>query len=156
MVRLFRRFRRDRDQQPEAEAAKETEEVREEYRRTVANTKRGQLGALRRIFRRSQVDDDFWEDLEETLILGDVGGATSAKWVEDLRQSATGKDALEIRSLLRDRMIDGLNAASANGLLWTRHNGNDTAPPKPHVVLVVGVNGAGKKTSIAKIAHAYQ
>ena len=162
MVRLFRRFRRGRDQQPEAEEAqkaedaKEEQEVREEYERSVAKTKRGQLGALRRIFRRRQVDDDFWEELEETLILGDVGVATSTKWVEELRKEAAGKDAGEIRGLLRDRMIAGLNNAGSDGTLWTRHNGHAATMATPHVVLVVGVNGAGKTTSIAKLAHAYQ
>ena len=155
MVRLFRRFQRDRDQQPSSDEAKEAEEVREEYQRSVANTKRGQLGALRRIFSRSQVDEDFWEELEETLILGDVGGATSARWVEELREESTGKDASEIRGLLRDRMVAGLDRPSADGALWSGHNGAE-ALPSPHVVLVVGVNGAGKTTSIAKLAHAYQ
>ena len=155
MVKLFRRFRRDRGEQDGADDAQEVQEVREEYQRSVANTKRGQLGALRRIFSRSRVDEDFWEELEETLILGDVGGSTSARWVEELRESATGKDAADIRSLLRDRMVSGLERPRANGSLWGGHNGA-SAQPTPHVVLVVGVNGAGKTTSIAKLAHAYQ
>ena len=155
MVRLFRRFRARRDHQPGSDEAKEAEAVREEYQRSVANTKRGQLGALRRIFNRSQVDDDFWEELEETLILGDVGGATSAKWVEELREESAGKGASEIRELLRDRMVAGLDLPADKGSLWSGHNGVETLPP-PHVVLVVGVNGAGKTTSIAKLAHAYQ
>ena len=155
MVRLFRRFQRDRDQQPSSDEAREAAAVREEYQRSVANTKRGQLGALRRIFSRSQIDEDFWEELEETLILGDVGGATSARWVEELREESAGKDASEIRGLLRERMVAGLERPSADGALWSGHNGAE-ALPSPHVVLVVGVNGAGKTTSIAKLAHAYQ
>ena len=155
MVRLFRRFRGDLDQQPDESEAREAEEVREEYQRSVANTKRGQLGALRRIFTRKQVDDDFWEELEETLILGDVGGVTSARWVEELREASRGKNAAAIRDLLRDRMIAGLERPSADGTLWSGQNGSE-AHPTPHVVLVVGVNGAGKTTSIAKLAHAYQ
>ncbi len=154
MVRLFRRLQRDRDQQKSSEEAREAEEVREEYQRTVANTKRGQLGALRRIFRRSRVDEDFWDELEETLILGDIGGATSARWVEELREESTGKGASEIRGLLRDRMVAGLERPRADGSLWSGYNGSSTLPT-PHVVLVVGVNGAGKTTSIAKLAHAY-
>ena len=155
MVKLFQRFRRDRGQPPSPEEEREAEQVREQYQRSVANTKRGQLGALRRIFRRSQVDDDFWEELEETLILGDVGGATSAKWVEELRADAAGKRAEEIRGMLRERMVAGLERPPGRGELWGGHNGAE-AQPSPHVVLVVGVNGAGKTTSIAKLAHAYQ
>lgn len=148
MANLFRRFRNGGDDQSDAE-------VREQYQRSVANTRRGQLGALSRIFRRSQIDEDFWEELEETLILGDVGGATSARWVEELREDSSGLDAAVVRDLLRQRMVAGLERPRANGSLWSGHNGESTQPI-PHVVLVVGVNGAGKTTSIAKLARAYQ
>ena len=148
MANLFRRFRNGGDDQSDAE-------VREQYQRSVANTRRGQLGALSRIFRRSQIDEDFWEELEETLILGDVGGATSARWVEELREDSSGLDATVVRDLLRQRMVAGLERPRANGSLWSGHNGESTQPI-PHVVLVVGVNGAGKTTSIAKLARAYQ
>ena len=148
MVKLFRRFRKGEDDQTDAE-------VREQYERSVANTRRGQLGALRQIFSRSRVDEDFWEELEETLILGDVGGATSARWVEELREESNGQDAATIRDLLRARMVAGLERPRSNGSLWSGHNGI-SGLPLPHVVLVVGVNGAGKTTSIAKLAYAYQ
>ena len=150
MVSLFRRFRRDAEPDDV-----EAQEVRQDYRRSVANTRQGQLGALKRVFTRSRVDEDFWEELEETLILGDVGGATSAQWVEELRENSRGKDAPAIRGLLRQRMIDGLERPQTDGRLWNAHNGGGSQPA-PHVVLVVGVNGAGKTTSIAKLAHAYQ
>ena len=92
MPGLFRRFRRgdEPDEQALEQDARETDEVRGEYQRSMANTRRGQLGALRRIFRRSRVDDDFWEELEETLILGDIGGTTSAQWVEVDRRGKPG------------------------------------------------------------------
>lgn len=158
MAKLFSRFRRGGDNQPaesQDEQAQEREEVREEYQRSVANTRRGQLGALRRIFRRTRVDEDFWDELEETLILGDIGGATSARWVEALREDSGGKDAKAIREMLRDRMIQGLERPQSGGTLWNSDNGTGL-PGTPHVLLVVGVNGAGKTTSIAKLAHAYQ
>lgn len=157
MANLFRRFRRGDapNEQTREQDARETDEVRGEYQRSVANTRRGQLGALRRIFQRSRVDDEFWEELEETLILGDIGGATSAQWVEDLQEDAAGKDAGAIREMLRERMIRGLERPAGVGSLWTSENGSDPVGT-PHVILVVGVNGAGKTTSIAKLAHAYQ
>jgi len=148
MVKLFRRFRKGEHEQSDSE-------VREQYQRSVANTRRGQLGALRRVFSRSRVDEDFWEELEETLILGDVGGVTSTRWVEELREESGSENAAAIRGLLRDRMVAGLEQPQTTGSLWSGHNG-ESAHPTPHVVLVVGVNGAGKTTSIAKLAHAYQ
>ena len=148
MANLFRRFRKGGDHQPDAD-------VREQYQRSVANTKRGQLGALRRLLSRSRIDEDFWDELEETLILGDVGGATSARWVEELREESSGQDAQGVRDMLRERMVAGLERPRPTGSLWSGHNGG-SAQPIPHVVLVVGVNGAGKTTSIAKLARAYQ
>lgn len=159
MVKLFSRFRRGSKEQPDEVEAQEAQEVREEFQRSVANTRRGQLGGLRRIFRRTRVDEDFWEDLEETLILGDVGGATSARWVEELRGESRGRDAAAIQTMLRERMIAGLERPQTDGALWNTRNGSapeSTQQSTPHVVLVVGVNGAGKTTSIAKLAHAYQ
>ncbi len=158
MVKLFSRFQRGRDE-PAAETseqqAQEIAEVQETYQRSVANTRRGQLGGLRRIFSRSRVDQDFWDDLEETLILGDVGGTTSARWVEELQEEAGGKQSSDLRDLLRERMIRGLEHPQGRGTLWNSANGADPGKT-PHVVLVVGVNGAGKTTSIAKLAHAYR
>lgn len=151
MVRLFRRWRSS-ESNPEAET-KEAEELREEFSRSVLATRRGRLGALTGLLRRNQVDDDFWDELEETLILGDIGGAVSARWVEEIRSEARGQSGPEIRSLLRDRMVSALEAPRGDGALW---NGGAVVPTPPHVVLVVGVNGAGKTTSIAKLAHAYQ
>ena len=146
MARLFGRFRRSQ------ESVASDAEAREELERSVAKTRGGQLGALRRIFTRSRIDDDFWEELEETLILGDVGGAVAMRWVEEMRDEADGQDAADVRGLLRRRMIDGLDVPSADGLLWNR-NGTTAELATPHVVLVVGVNGAGKTTSIAKLAQ---
>jgi len=157
MPGLFRRFRRgdELDEQAREQDAREPDEGHGDFQRSVANTRRGQLGALRRIFQRSRVDDDFWEELEETLILGDVGGATSAQWVEELQEDAAGKDAAAIREMLRERMIRGLERPAGVGSLWCSENGTEPVGA-PHVILVVGVNGAGKTTSIAKLAHAYQ
>ena len=159
MARLFGRFRRGgRSARDDAEASQEDAEVRQEIARSVANTKRGRLGGLRRIFQRRQVDEDFWEELEETLILGDIGGATSARWVEEMREAAAGQDAAAIRAMLRERMVASLERPTGNGALWGTGTGKKAgrAIEPPHVVLVVGVNGAGKTTSIAKLAHAYQ
>ncbi len=147
MVRLFRRLRSSQAD------AQEDDELKQEFARSVEATRRGRLGALTSLLRRSQVDEDFWDELEETLILGDIGGGVSARWVEELREDARGQSGAEIRSLLRERMVSTLERPSAGGALW---NGTEGTAEPPQVVLVVGVNGAGKTTSIAKLAHAYQ
>ena len=167
MVRLFGRFRR-KEAAPEAAdqaeaaaaneaAAEEQAELEEEYERTVRATRRGMLGRLSGLLRRAEVDEDFWEELEETLILGDVGGATSARLVEDVRDDVGKADADAIRDALRARLVALLESPPSRGALWGGGNGSagGAADGQPQIVLVVGVNGAGKTTSIAKLAHAY-
>ena len=146
MVRLFRRRR---DEPAESENA----ELDEAYEGATRATRRGVLGRLGGLFRGATIDDDFWEELEETLILGDLGGETSARLVEELRD-ATGRrdDAEAVRGRLREQLVELLEGPSSDGALWSPEV--ETAPPYPHVILVVGVNGSGKTTSIAKLAHA--
>ena len=99
------------------------------------------------IFSRSAIDDEFWEELEEALIVSDVGVQTTMELVDLLRQDIDEKDLKEpeeVRQALRDRIV----------ATFTRLTDDDPLPDdQPTVLLVVGVNGAGKTTSIAKIAR---
>ena len=100
------------------------------------------------IFRRSRIDDEFWDELEEALIVSDVGVKTSLELVEQLRQEADDRkyrDPEEVRQALHDHVVETFNS---------RLNGDPIPDDRPVVLLVVGVNGAGKTTSIAKLAQA--
>ena len=146
MVRLFRRRGRP-----------ETDEDRAEldaaYEGATRATRRGVLGRLGGLLRSATLDEDFWEELEETLILADLGGATSARIVEELRDAAgRGAGADAVRAALREQLIELLERPTSEGTIWSANGAAE--PPTPHVILVVGVNGAGKTTSIAKLAHA--
>ncbi len=96
------------------------------------------LGAL---FGRGAMDAAFWEGLEETLIAADVGVAASGAVVERVRE-AKPEDPAEARRLLRDALVALFGDRD-------RSLGRDG---KPAVIVVVGVNGSGKTTSIAKLA----
>ena len=145
MVRLFRR-------RSEPETAADQAELDAAYERSTRAARRGVLGRLGALLRSGALDDDFWEELEETLILADVGGATSARIVEELRDAAgRGTDAESVRAALRQQLIDLLERPTSDCALWPPAA---LPPATPHVILVVGVNGAGKTTSIAKLAHA--
>lgn len=99
------------------------------------------------IFSRSDIDDEFWEELEEALIVSDVGVQTTMELVELLRQDIAEKklkEPEEVRQALRDRIVSTFTSLVEDDPLP-----ND----QPAVLLVVGVNGAGKTTSIAKIAR---
>ena len=112
------------------------------------------FGKIGGIFQRSRIDESIWEELEEILISGDVGVETSLELVEGLRER-TGRDSLQepeqVFAVLKEELV---------GLLTSQEsNGDGISPPggsAPHVILVVGVNGVGKTTSIAKLAHAYK
>lgn len=94
-----------------------------------------------------KVDDDLLEELEEALILSDVGASTAAKIVAEVEKRAKLRKtttADELRDLLREVLTDNMldnQPLNTNG--------------KPAVILVIGVNGVGKTTSIGKLAARY-
>ncbi len=92
-----------------------------------------------------ELTDDFYDELEETLILSDMGVDTTMEVVDALRQRAKEakiKDAEGARSLLRDIIAEMLNVGE-QGLDLTK---------APAIVLFIGVNGVGKTTTIGKLA----
>ncbi len=92
------------------------------------------------------LDEEFWDGLEETLILSDVGGAAAADIVERLRDLATRRalpDAYAVLDLLNDEIAATFTEGGADIL------GGDAA-----VVLFVGINGTGKTTTVGKLAKA--
>ena len=98
------------------------------------------------VFTASELDDDFFDELEESLILADLGVETTDKAVTQLRALVKErhlKTADEAREALREVLVQMLNVGSPHLALET----------KPSVVLVIGVNGVGKTTTIGKIAN---
>ena len=98
------------------------------------------------VFTASELDDDFYDELEESLILADIGVETATKAVERLRAEAKSrrlKTAEDARTCLRESLAEMLNVGDPALRLDTR----------PSVVLVIGVNGVGKTTTIGKIAN---
>ena len=93
----------------------------------------------------SEIDDDFYDELEECLILADLGVETATKAVEQLRKNVREqrlKSTEEAKAALKDILTAMLEVGSVELNLTT----------KPSVILVIGVNGVGKTTTIGKIA----
>lgn len=98
------------------------------------------------LFDRTKIDDDIWDELEELLISADVGVATTAKLIDNIKQKAAEEslDGSQVGSVLQQEMVNILS-------LPPREESEDK--PSPKVILLVGVNGSGKTTSIAKLAY---
>jgi fused signal recognition particle receptor len=112
-------------------------------------TRRGVFLEITRLFERGALDDDLYEELEMLLIQADVGWDVSQKLVADLRARVRQDgidDPLLARDILREEMISLLEMASINRRVKILQRG------VPFVIMVVGVNGVGKTTSIAKLA----
>jgi fused signal recognition particle receptor len=110
----------------------------------LARTRHAVGDRLGNLFGRGRVDEDFWSELEETLITGDVGVGTATAVVERVRSSKPA-DTAAAHDALQAELV-GLFAGRDRSLSTSRH---------PAVMVIVGVNGTGKTTSIAKLAYRY-
>ncbi|HGN2259287.1 TPA: signal recognition particle-docking protein FtsY [Proteus mirabilis] len=102
------------------------------------------------LFRGKKIDDELFEELEEQLLIADVGMDTTSKIINSLTQHASRKDLKDAESLygkLREEMGDILNKVDKPLNIEGK---------KPFVILMVGVNGVGKTTTIGKLARQYQ
>ena len=111
----------------------------------LAKTRNALNDTLTNVFTASEIDDDFYDELEESLILADLGVDTAVKAADLLRKAVKEqhiKTADEAKAALKQILSQMVNVGSAELDLQT----------KPSVVLVIGVNGVGKTTTIGKIA----
>ena len=111
------------------------------------------------ILGKSTVDDEVLDNLEETLVTSDVGVDTTLKIIEHLQERIKRDRYIstsELNSVLRAEISQLLRkpAFDAEGLFPADFD--SPMPKKPYVVLVVGVNGVGKTTTIAKLAYRYK
>ncbi len=106
------------------------------------------FGAIGSLVNAGEINDEMYDDLEEQLILADTGADVAMELVEELRRRVraehlkTGTDALDaLKAIIKERL------AVEESMDLSGH---------PAVILVIGVNGVGKTTSIAKLAHLYK
>jgi fused signal recognition particle receptor len=108
-------------------------------------------GVLLSLLSSGRLDDETWDEIEETLITADMGVAPARQVVEDLRTEvkvAGTRDPEEVRSLLKGELLTQVGTDMDRSLHSARHG------DRPAVMLVVGVNGTGKTTTCAKLARA--
>ena len=134
---LRRIFQRRTEAQPELEEG-------------LKKTRRGIFADITALFDRSDIDEELFEDLEALLIQADLGVDTTMDVVEALREDIRREritDPAIARTYLRDEMVKLLENATKNRKVKIFQRG------VPFVILVVGVNGTGKTTTIAKLAN---
>ncbi len=119
-------------------------------------TKESVLQKLSRaVVGKSTVDDDVLDNLEEALITSDVGVDTTLRIIERIqarvaRDKYLGTD--ELNTILKEEIASLLQENNAGEV----HDFAETLPTKPYVIMVVGVNGVGKTTTIGKLAYQYK
>jgi fused signal recognition particle receptor len=115
----------------------------EKSRRNLAD----KLGGL--IRSSSELDDEFYEELEATLILADAGAGVAGQLIKATRKEANN------RKLQQPADIMPILQAEIAKMMDQENSPEPMITSSPHVILVVGVNGSGKTTSIGKLAHYY-
>ncbi|MFM2475942.1 signal recognition particle-docking protein FtsY [Celerinatantimonas sp. MCCC 1A17872] len=121
--------------------------LRQGLKRTRSNIGSGFIG----LFRGKKIDDELFEELEEQLLIADIGVETTQKIIDHLTDTASRrdlKDAEALYDLLREQMQQMLSEVEQPLV--------PENPDGPFVILMVGVNGVGKTTTIGKLAKQYQ
>ena len=128
-----------------------TEQDDDATEQALASTRRSLFRRFGDAFRSSDVTEQLWESLEEVLIGADTGVTTTMEVLDRVR-ATNPRTADDLQARLRDELIAVLTTADGD----TDEVEDDGEPSSPAVVLVVGVNGSGKTTAIARLAHASQ
>ncbi|MDN5978645.1 signal recognition particle receptor subunit alpha, partial [Bifidobacterium mongoliense] len=105
------------------------------------------------ILTKDNLTESDWEDVEDTLLLADVGAEASSQLVDELRSDArvTGqKNPAEVRDLLRGKLLELVDIGQDRSLAASREHAD-----KPSVIMMVGVNGTGKTTTAGKLARLF-
>jgi fused signal recognition particle receptor len=118
----------------------------------VKRSREAWFGKIANIFNRSSFGDEVWEELEELLVSADVGVETTSKLLSRVKQRVKVdklSESLQIQEALKKEMVSLLSIPPK------ANQAHEQSGDSPYIILVVGVNGSGKTTSIAKLAHAY-
>ena len=138
-----------------AEPVQAEETVQEKYDKGLEKTRKSFGERMNELFARfRRVDEDFFEELEETLIGADVGFDTAIKLTDSLRQEVKLKNAkkpAQIQNVIIEKLVEIYEAEGVN-----ENNKLNLQNDVLSVILFVGVNGTGKTTSIGKLANQYK
>ena len=132
---------------PEPEAAREP--LRSSLRSRLVGTRQALAGRLSGLLSAGSVDAGLLEELEAILFTADLGVATAEDLFDTVRKQASGAPAHRVREVLRSAILEKLQRVEPQGEPLQIQTA-------PHVILVLGVNGSGKTTTVGKLAGRYQ
>ncbi|MBW1615496.1 MAG: signal recognition particle-docking protein FtsY [Deltaproteobacteria bacterium] len=114
----------------------------------LSKTSKNLSGGIEKIFAdKKKIDDEFIEELEETLIAADIGFKTGSELIQKALKNSKAKDAESFKKALANEMSVLFNSLK-------KYEKNQTQA-KPRVIMTVGVNGVGKTTTVGKLAYKY-
>ena len=119
-------------------------------KRSLVKTRQNLGSGFISLFRGKKIDDELFEELEEQLLIADVGVETTRRIITNLTQQANRKQLRDAEALY------GLLKTEMAGILATVEAPLNVEGKAPFVILMVGVNGVGKTTTIGKLARQYQ
>ena len=117
------------------------------FRRGLAKTRQSFFGRIAQVFGNTDIDEDTWDELEAMLIQADMGIDTTQTVIEYLQEEVRAK------GLTKTNQLEKLLKSSLTALIDEPPRPLDISGRELSIVLVVGVNGSGKTTSIAKLAN---
>jgi fused signal recognition particle receptor len=148
MTKIFGKKHKEKD----GESAVQEKRLFQGLRQGLSKTRSAFAGKLDRLFLgRKELTDDLLDELEEILFTSDMGVATTQELLESVKEKAARKelkDPEKLKSALRDHILSFLEVPTMEH--------PEPAPGEPSVILVVGVNGVGKTTTVGKAAHSFK
>lgn len=150
---MFGFFKKSAEPAPETQVAEEKAPAlswRERLKAGLARTRAQFGGKLKSIFSRGKVDEELLEELEALLLTSDVGLEATYHLLEELKER-TRRDRIETPEGIQKALSDALH-----DLLLPLEQPLDVSTHRPYIIMIAGVNGAGKTTSIGKLAKHFQ
>ncbi len=139
----------EEEKMEQEKSEQETVNIISRFKKGLGETKNNLIGGIENILKTFKiVDEDLFEELEETLIMADLGVHTSLKIIEQLRKRVKKEKVKEVKE------VKGLIIEIISEMLQKDSEKLEIKPPT--IILVIGVNGVGKTTSIGKLAYKYK